>query len=465
VELFKNNRVWLFLDGVDEIAGDSVSVGARHVVPLQMVASQLEGWVAKARVVLTCRLNVWEANINALGDDFETYRLLDFDYPLQVKEFICRWFRKTDPDKGERLWAELDKSERQRIQDLVKNPLRLALLCSTYDPPNPPYQGGSKDSLSPPPYQGGARGGSSGLPSTEAGLYQRFVEVFYTWKKNRFRTTFEQRQELNAALGRLALTAIDSEESRFRLRHKVVCEVLGDPEQENSLFGLALQLGWLNQVGLAAESETQETVYAFFHPTFQEYFAALAIDDWRYFLNHVPDNPAQGIYRIFEPQWKEVIFLWLGRPHEEVEKEQKEEFIKKLVEFEDGCGEFYRTISQYLVFSYLCSSHLNSIDIDEFINNFSDPSIRETLHKFINFSFYEAACMFSPSSLVFNLMSSSPFNVTKFYFSVPEIWWIGKYLSQDLGNLGKYRSASIITSSYIKNSIEYLSNKEMSACI
>jgi predicted NACHT family NTPase len=69
-------------------------------VPLQMVASQLEGWVAKARVVLSCRLNVWEANLNAL-ENFETYRLLDFDYPDQVKEFICRWFRSRD--SGERL--------------------------------------------------------------------------------------------------------------------------------------------------------------------------------------------------------------------------------------------------------------------------------------------------------------------------------------------------------------------------
>jgi HEAT repeat protein len=316
LELFKNNRVWLFLDGVDEIAGGSVGVGAQGIAPLQVVASQLEGWVAKARVVLSCRLNVWEANINALGDEFETYRLLDFDYPLQVKKFICRWFRKSDADKGERLWTELDKSERQRIQDLVKNPLRLALLCSTWQ---------SSD---------------KGLPSTKAGLYQRFVEVFYTWKKNRFRTTFEQRQELNAALGRLALRAIDSEVSRFRLRHKVVCEVLGDPEREGSLFGLALQLGWLNKVGLAAESETQEKVYAFYHPTFQEYFAALAIDDWNYFLPRAHGNrnpkPVSEKYRIFEPQWKEVILLWLGR--EDVAREQ---FIQALVEFEDGCRGFY----------------------------------------------------------------------------------------------------------------------------
>jgi HEAT repeat protein len=125
-----------------------------------------------------------------------------------------------------------------------------------------------------------------------------------------------------------------------------VREELGDPKQEGSLFWLALQLGWLNKVGLAAESETEEKVYAFFHPTFQEYFAALASADWDFFLPRAHDNhnpkPVSERYRIFEPQWKEVILLWLGRPYEEVAKEQKEEFIKALVEFEDGIeSEFY----------------------------------------------------------------------------------------------------------------------------
>ncbi|MDF5738189.1 MULTISPECIES: HEAT repeat domain-containing protein [unclassified Nostoc] len=51
----------------------------------------------------------------------------------------------------------------------------------------------------------------------------------------------------------------------------------------------------------------------------------------------VPDNPRQGIYRIFAPQWKEVILLWLGR--EDVRSKEKEKFIQALVEFNDGCGE------------------------------------------------------------------------------------------------------------------------------
>ncbi len=304
VDLFKKNRVWLLLDAADEMSSPQ---------PLTDISQQLTGWVEDARVVLTCRMNVWEANAGAL-ENFETYRLLNFEYPQQVQEFIGLCFDKKNPDKGKRLWNELNKPERQRIQDLVKNPLRLALLCSTWQ-----YS-------------------DKGLPETKAELYQHFVEEFYNWKQKPEDIIAEKQEELNAALGRLAKRAIDQETSRFRLRHKLVREELGDAKQPNSLFWLALQLGWLNEVGLAAESATKEKVYAFYHPTFEEYFAALAVENWREFLNHVPDNPAQGDYRIFAPQWKEVILLWLGR--ENVGKKEKEEFISALVEFDDGCGEF-----------------------------------------------------------------------------------------------------------------------------
>ncbi|QMS91054.1 HEAT repeat domain-containing protein [Nostoc edaphicum CCNP1411] len=338
-DLFKNNRVWLLLDAADEISS---------LQPLTEISQQLTGWVKNARVVLTCRVNVWEANANAL-ENFETYRLLNFEYPQQVQEFIGRWFHNKDADKGEKLWQELDKAERQRIQDLVKNPLRLALLCSTW------------------------QGSDKGLPETKAGLYQHFVEEVYKWKENRFPTTEQQQEELNAALGRLAKRAIDQETSRFRLRHKFVREELGDAKQQNSLFWLALKLGWLNEVGLAAESATKEKVYAFYHPTFEEYFAALVVDDWHEFLNHVPDNPALGVYRIFAPQWKEVILLWLGR--EDMGREKKEEFIQALVKFDDGCGE-YRAIDRVRKGFYEFRTYfLAAVGVDEWKNSVNTDAI------------------------------------------------------------------------------------------
>jgi HEAT repeat protein len=317
--LFNSKQVWLLLDGADEMV-----MGTPSQTPLQWIANQLTGWVADARVVLTCRLNLWDVGKNAL-EAFETYHNLDFSYgdaqtPDQVGQFIRCWF-KSNPQLAERLRIELNQPGKVRIRDALKNPLRLALLCRSWTL------------------------GQGELPTTKAGLYQQFTEALYEWKQDRFPTNSNQRQELNRALGELALRAISEERTKFRLRHRFVCSVLGEPD--TPLFRLALQLGWLNQVGIAAESENLgKSVYAFYHPTFQEYFAALAIDDWHYFFNHSPNNPTQGTYRIFEPQWKEVILLWLGR--EDVAKEQKEDFIKTLVEFEDGCKDFYKYRAYFL---------------------------------------------------------------------------------------------------------------------
>jgi len=221
----------------------------------------------------------------------------------QGERFACA----SESQRGEELLRKLQETGRERIRELVRNPLRLSLLCQTSYllPVDEP------------------------LPETKAALYERFTRYFYEWKQEQHPTTRTERRQLNQALGELAKAGINSK-ARFRLGEDLACDVMGEP-----LFDLACRLGWLNLVD--REAKTDEAVYAFYHPTFQEYFAACAIDDWHFFLKHVPDNPMQGTYRTFEPQWKEVILLWLGR--EDVEREQKEEFIQALVEFKDGCRE------------------------------------------------------------------------------------------------------------------------------
>ncbi len=313
VELFNRGRAWLLLDGVDEMGADN-SLGS--------IASQIRGWVAKAKVILTCRLNVWDGGKNAL-EGFDIYRNLDFSEE-QVTEFIRRWFGSY-PELGEKLRSQLANPDKQRIRDTIKNPLRLALLCYFWQ----------------------RRQGS--LPKTKAALYRRFIEVFYEWKEEFFPTTSATRKELNLALGKLAIEALSRSHSRFRIPRRQVCLVLG--ETDAPLFQLATKLGWLNQVGVAAE-DPGEPVYAFFHPTFEEYFAAAAIEGWQFFINHVRDNPNAGIYRIFEPQWQEVILLWLGR--EDIEEKQRDGFLNCLAEFEDNCGNFYRIKAYFLAQSCLC---------------------------------------------------------------------------------------------------------------
>jgi energy-coupling factor transporter ATP-binding protein EcfA2 len=313
VGLFQAGRVWLLLDGVDEMpvaAGNPLGEMDRQV--------RLGGLLGQARLVLTCRLNLWDGDRHAL-DTFDVYRTLEFAYPGQVEQFVGQWFDalpEVREGQAKKLCEALGQPGKERLRDLVKNPLRLTLLCFNW------YLG------------------EGTLPETKAGLYEQFVADFYEWKRERFPTTGEQRRRLNAALGELAREAIDKEETRFRLRHDFVCEFLGDPDEPDSLFQMALRLGWLNQIGADAENR-RNIVYAFFHPTFQEYFAALAIQDWKYFLNHKPENPPLGQYRVFEPAWTEIFLLWMGRTdHESLI--QKNELIHNLIRFEDGSNCYYR---------------------------------------------------------------------------------------------------------------------------
>ncbi|AVH63763.1 NACHT domain-containing protein [Nostoc sp. 'Peltigera membranacea cyanobiont' N6] len=321
VAQFNQGLVWLLLDGVDEM---QATVGN----PLGEIERQIRTGtlLQQARIVLSCRLNLWDSGSNAL-DSFDNYRTLEFCYPQQVEQFIGNWFGSlpsAETQTGQRLCAALREAGKERIRDLVKNPLRLTLLCFNW------YLGEGK------------------LPETKAGLYEQFMADFYEWKKGQFATTGEQRKRLNAALGELAREAIDKEATRFRLRQEFVCEYLGEPDDADSLFGLALRLGWLNKVGVEAENP-RKGVYGFFHPTFQEYFAALAIDDWHYFLNHIPDNPSHpdANYRIFEPHWKEIFLFWMGQSSPKIQ-EHKVYFIYKLVGFDDRCGGLYAFKAYFL---------------------------------------------------------------------------------------------------------------------
>ncbi len=313
VQQFNLDRVWLLLDGVDEIAATGNL--------LSSIEKQLKGWVADARIVLTCRLNVWDVGKNDLYA-FEKYRIQQLSYPDSVSDFIRRFFSKAgEPTIGEKLIEKLERSQ-PRIRDLVKNPLRLTLLCRTWK----------------------RRQGE--LPETKAELYKRFVETFYEWN-DKPEIDQEKRPLLEQALGELAKNAIDKGANKFRLRESSVRQELD--KFDKSLFDLACRVSWINNVGVAAENP-DEPVYAFFHPTFQEYFAALAIDDWDFFLPRAHNNrnpkPVSERYRIFEPQWKEVILLWLGR--DEVEDKKKEAFIYELETFKDKCGEVYSLRSYFL---------------------------------------------------------------------------------------------------------------------
>ena len=323
---FYQDDFWLLLDGVDEMGKSS------PIEALNKISQELTNWLGQARVVLTCRLNVWDASLNNnILSGFDTYKTQEFE-PEQVDKFIEQWF-KCDENKiqrGEELKAKLREPGKERIRELVTNPLRLSLLCQIF------YQNQHSD-----------------LPETTAELFGLYTQYFYDWKSTpetqELRDSHDLQKELHQALGKLALAGINSD-ARFRMNKSLVVEVMTE-----RLFKLARDVGWLNLV--------DRDIYAFFHPNFQEYFAALVIDDWRYFLNHVSNNPDKGTYRIFETRWKEVYLLWLGI--NSVDKNQKEALIYELSIFEDECSGIYQYKAYYLA----------AIGLKEFKSKFAEQFI------------------------------------------------------------------------------------------
>ncbi|MEM9214968.1 MAG: NACHT domain-containing protein [Cyanobacteria bacterium P01_F01_bin.150] len=328
VEQVTKRRVWLFLDAVDEMALPSSMV-------LTRLAKQMAGWLAQTKIILTCRQNIWDGGKNALTQ-FETYECCAFSPCESLETFIRNWFFST-PALAEQLWQILNQNQLRQIKSLVKNPLRLALLCRIWSV------------------------GQGQLPTTKTQLYGQFVDAIYVWKQDYFPLSLTQQYQLNQALGDLALSAMMQAESPFRFPKAFVYQVFQGHRLE--LLDLALQLGWLKSMGRSPQ--TQESSYGFSHGSFQEYFAAQSLSSWPLFwgmdptldvasrlrrsLGNCPSDRPVGYGAnplIFKRQWREVFLRWLGRA--DIANDDKCALLDSLIQFEDQAGGFFAQRAYFL---------------------------------------------------------------------------------------------------------------------
>jgi len=300
-ELLKSGRVVLLLDGADEAKDRNI---------LQNLDGELQQnqLFKNTQVILSCRINAWDEGWRG---SFDVYRIVPFTYPDQVENYIDRFSWGEEEILGISLKDILRDEKSSRLRDMVANPLRLALLCYIW-----------KD-------------GEESLPDTRAELYKLMLKAFYKQKENELknREFGKPSKELEESLGELALKALDRDDYRYLIPESDIQKILGDLDSENGLFWQATKkFGLLNHVGKSSKRRT-ENIYAFWHPTFQEYFASFHIsrkEDYEFFLqSHI----------IFKTQWIEVISIWLEM--EEVDTSQKQQLSNNLLHFEE-CGGFYQ---------------------------------------------------------------------------------------------------------------------------
>ncbi|MBP0027199.1 CHAT domain-containing protein [Roseofilum sp. Guam] len=293
-QLFQSGRVFLFLEGLDELP-----ILRNKESPLSLLADQLTDWIAPAQVILTCRSNLWEYHPNIL-EDFDVYRVAGLTHPEQINEFVDKWFeycqnQSSDQDLASALQFQLRTPRKAKFRTILKNPLCLNIFCELWQQ------------------------NQGNLPDTKTALYKKFTHGFYDRRCSSESDPLEP-SEINSALGALALETLENKSYQFQLR-----QMESYNTRKPELFEQAIEVGFLSLVEKKDRDNSQWS-YGFLHPNLQEYFAALAIEDWLFFF-----NPSEGVYRIFDRHWKEVILLWLGR--EDIDSAQKEQFLDALVQF------------------------------------------------------------------------------------------------------------------------------------
>ena len=168
----------------------------------------------------------------------------------------------------------------------------------------------------------------SEFPVTSAHLYAELTTAFYEWKQEWVIASQEQRQRLSRLLGELGKTLLlEGRSIRDPLSQADMDKIFG---KHSPLLRLAIQLGWVIPRGLV-QQEAWQRGYGFFDRTFRDYFTALAIDNWQFFLDGY-----QHHYRIFESKWLPVLRFWLGRS--DIPNLEKSRFMEALLEFNDHCS-------------------------------------------------------------------------------------------------------------------------------
>jgi predicted NACHT family NTPase len=273
-QLLDNGKALILLDGLDEVKKED----DRRVK--QDIDRFSRDWL-KNRFAITCRIAAREY----LFENFTEVEVADFD-DGQIETFVNNWFRERDESKAERLLERLKGN--QPVKELAKSPLLLTLLCLVF-------------------------GERNDFPPKRSELYKEGLEVLMKkWdaKRNIEREMIYKHlspQNKEDMLGQIAFNTFVNGEYFFRqedLQRQIKDYICNLPETSADPDVLRLD----SEVVLKAIEhhhgllvERARNIYSFSHLTFQEYFAAKAIERGQQ-LEILVQN-------ISNPRWKEAFYL------------------------------------------------------------------------------------------------------------------------------------------------------------